>query len=80
MRLTDQHSPEIDEDEECYVGKLLQWEQERKKMIGYALRKPVHGMEGVTCERCRHDPFVMWFVQRFVNQWVMQTPVDPVDA
>lgn len=36
-------------------------------------------MEGVACERGRHDPFVMGLMEDFVHFWVVQTAMDPVD-
>ena len=37
-------------------------------------------MEGVACERRRHDPFVVRFVQTLVQEGMVQAAVDPVDA
>lgn len=49
-------------------------------MVWYTLCEAIHRVEGVAGIRCRHDPLVMWFVQRLVNRRIVQTPVDPVDT
>ena len=48
-------------------------------MVRHTLRPAIQRVESMACVRCRHDPFVVWLVQSFVDQWVMQAPVDPVD-
>ena len=78
--LTDEDSPEVDEDEEGNICEFLQWEYEGEDVIWYTLRKSIHGVEGVASIRGWHDPFVMRFVQRPVHHGMMQSSVDPVDA
>lgn len=34
----------------------------------------------MACVWGRHDPLVVWLVERLVDCRVVQTPVDPVDA
>lgn len=77
--LTDEDRPDIDEDEERDVRKLLQREDVWKDVIWYALRKAIQWMERMACVRGGHDPFVMRFVQSLVNQRVVQPPMDPID-
>ena len=36
-------------------------------------------MEGMRGIRRRHDPFVVWLVERLVHHGMMQTAMDPVD-
>jgi hypothetical protein len=48
-------------------------------MIWQGLQKAVDRMERHGCVRCRHDPFVVWLMQRFVNQRVVQSAMDQVD-
>ena len=48
-------------------------------MVGDRLRPAVDGVEGDGGERCGHDPFVVWLVERFVDGWVVQAAVDEVD-
>lgn len=78
--LTDEDSPEVNEDEEGNICEFLQWEYEWEDVIWYTLRKAIHGVEGVASVRCWHDPFMMWFVQRPVYHGMMQSSVDPVNA
>ena len=48
-------------------------------MIRHTLRETVHGVEGVTRKRRRHDPLVMGLMQRPVYLRMVQSPMDPVD-
>ena len=65
--LTNEDSPKIDEDEESDVRDFLEREDEWKDVVGYALGEAIHRMESVAGVRCRHDPLVMWLVQRLVD-------------
>lgn len=47
-------------------------------MVGHALCKAIQRMECVACIGGRHDPFMMRFVKRLVDLWVVQASVDPV--
>lgn len=78
--LTNEDSPEVDKGEKGDICELLEREDKRKDVVWYTLREAIHGVEGVACVRCRHNPFVMRFMQRLVDLGMMQTPVDPVDA
>lgn len=79
VALTNEDSPEINEGEECHICELLEREDEGEKVVRYALREAIHGVEGVAGVRGRHYPFVVRFVQRLVDFGVMQAPMDPVD-
>ena len=78
--LTDEDGPEVDEGEESNICELLERKDKRIDVVGYALCETIHGVEGVTGIRRRHNPLVMRLVQRLVNLGMMQTPVNPVDA
>lgn len=78
--LTNEDCPEVDESEKGNISELLKREDEWKDVVRYTLRESIHGVEGVAGVRCRHNPLVMRFVQRFVNRGMVQTPVNPVDA
>ena len=78
-RLTDKHRPDIDEDEKHNVRKLLQWEQIGENVVRHTLCKAIERVKGVACVRGWHDPFVVRFMQRLVNERVVQSTVDPVD-
>ena len=49
-------------------------------MIWHALRKAVHGMEGMTSVRCRHDPFVVWLMECLINPRMMQPSMNPINT
>lgn len=72
--------PEVDEDEEEDIGKLLKWEDKRKHVIRKALSETIHGMESVGGKWSWHDPSVVRLMQALVKHWVVQVSVDPVDA
>ena len=78
--LTDEDSPEVNEDEESNICELLQWKNEWEDVVWYTLRKTVHGVEGVASVRRGHNPFMVRLVQRLINHGMMQSSVDPVDA
>ena len=78
--LTDQDCPDVDEDEQQNIRKFLQGKEKREDVVGYALREAVERMEGMTGKGGRHDPFVMLLVQFLIDQRMMQSPVDPIDA
>lgn len=78
--IMDHDGPEIDEDEEEDIGKLLKWEHKGKHVIRETLGETIQGMEGVGGVWSWHNPPVMRLMQAFVDQWVVQGSVDPVDA
>lgn len=78
--VVNEDSPDVDKDKEEDVGKLLEREQEWVDVVRKTLRVAVKRMEGVRGIRCRHDPLVVRLVKGLVDQWVVQTAVDPVDA
>jgi hypothetical protein len=57
----------------------LEREDEGEDVVGDRLRPAVDGVEGDGGVGCRHDPFVVWLVKRFVDGWVVQAAVDEVD-
>lgn len=77
--IVDHHCPNIDEDEECDVRKLLKWQDEGKDVVWHRLRKAVEWMEGMRREWSRHDPLVVWLVEMLVDARMMESSVDPVD-
>ena len=77
--IMDHDCPEVDEDEKENIGELLERENEGEDMVWQALSPAVDRVEGMGSKRTRHDPFVMWLVQGFVNLWMMKTSVNPVD-
>ena len=77
---TNHDCPEVYENKEGHECKFLQGEDERKQVVWYALGKTVYWMESVAGERRRHDPFVMRFVECFVDTWVVQATMDPINA
>lgn len=74
-----QDGPDIDEHEEDDIGKFLQREYEREDVVRNGLGEAIDGVEGVRGIRRWHDPLVMWLVEVFVNQRVVQATMYPVD-
>ena len=79
MILTYENRPEVDEHEQRNVREFLQWEDIGEHMIREALRKAVQWMESVARIRGRHDPLMVWLMQCFVNERMVQATMDPVD-
>ena len=75
----DEDCPDLHEGEKSQVGKLLQWEDEREEVVGQRLRPSVNGVESNSRIWGRHNPFVVRLVHMFVDRWVVQASVDPVD-
>ena len=48
-------------------------------MIRHTLRKPIKRMKGVARIWSRHDPFMMGFMQRLIDQRMVQSTMDPID-
>ena len=48
-------------------------------MVGYGLQPAVYGVESNGCVGGGHDPFVVWLVEGFVDEGVVETAVDEVD-
>ena len=78
--VVDKDGPDLHEEEESEVGEFLQWEDEGEGVVRHRLQPPVYGVEGHGCVRRGHDPLVMRFVQAFVDEGMVQTAVDEVDA
>jgi hypothetical protein len=80
LAVVDEDGPDVDEDEEGDVGEFLEREEEGEDVVGQRLGEAVDGVEGVRGEGGGHDPFVVRFVQAFVDCRVVEGAVDPVDA
>lgn len=80
LAIVDQHGPDVDEHEKRNVGELLKREQEREDVVRNRLGVTIERVESVGCEWSRHDPLVVRLVQGFVNERVVQSTVNPVDA
>jgi hypothetical protein len=65
--IMDENCPEVDEDEESNVCKLLKWEEEWEQMVWNRLSESINRMEGMRGERSRHDPFVVRLVEGLVD-------------
>lgn len=80
LAVVDHNGPDLDEAEENNVGELLQREQEWEQMVWNGLRVAIKWVEGVRGEWGWHDPLVVRLVEVFVDERVVKTTVDPVDA
>ena len=70
--------PHVDEKIEDQVDELVHREEEHVDVVRETLSEAVQGMEGVTGERARDLPLVVWLVY-LVDERMVQPPVDPVD-
>lgn len=79
LSIVNEDRPHVDEDEQSNIGHLLKWEEEWEDVVWDALRKSIKRVESMRRKWCRHNPLVMWLMQRLVDQWVVQTSVNEVD-
>lgn len=80
LAVVDKNSPDVDEKEQSNVGELLQRKEEGEDVIRKRLSVSVERMEGMRCEWTGHDPFVVRLVEGFVDGFVVQAAVNPVNA
>ena len=78
-KLTDQHCPNGNEDEQPQVCTFLQRKNQRVDMVGQTLRPSIQRMKRITGERRRYCPFMVWFVKPAVKERVMQATMDPIN-
>lgn len=71
--------PHVDEDEQTNISHLLKWEDEWEDVVWDTLRKSIKRVESVGRKWCRHNPLMMWLMQRLIDKWVVQTAVNEVD-
>ena len=79
VAVVDGDGPDVDEDKQRQVGPLVHGEEEDVNVVRQGLDETVHRIEGVTGKGCRDLPFVMGFVQPFVQVPAVQGPMNPVD-
>ena len=48
-------------------------------MIRHTLREPIKWMKGMARVWSRHDPFMMRFMQRLIDQRMVQSTMDPIN-
>jgi len=77
--IVDEDGPYIYECEKEDVGKFLKGEDEREDVVRNRLSESINRVECVTSIGSGHDPFVVWFMEYLVDQWMMQTAVNEVD-
>ena len=78
-KLTDQHRPHSDKHKQPQICPLLQRKEQRVYMVGETLRPSIQRVKRIAGERCRHRPFMVWFVKPAIDERVMQTTVYPVN-
>ena len=77
--VVDEDGPDVYEDEEGDVGEFLEGEEEWEEVVWDALGEAVEWVECVRGVGRGHDPFVVGFVEGFVEAGVVEAAVDPVD-
>ena len=75
----DEDGPDIYEDKKGDVGEFLEGEEKREEVVWNALGEAVEGVECVRGVGRGHDPFVVGFVEGFVEAGMVEATVDPVD-
>jgi len=76
----DENGPDLHKDEQTQVSEFLQWEEEGENVVGKTLHKAVYRMESNRGVGGWHDPLVVRLMQMLIDQRVVQTAVDEVDA
>lgn len=77
--VVNQDGPHVDEDEQPNISDLLKREDEWEDVVWDRLGESIKRVESVGRKWSRHNPLMMWLMQRLVNQWVVQTAVNEVD-
>lgn len=80
IRIVDEDRPDIHADEEGEVEVFLDGEEVWEDMVGERLEVPVEWVESVCGEGGGNDPLVVWFVDVFVDEWVVFQSMNPVNA
>lgn len=73
------NGPNVNEYKQCQICYFMQWEQERVYMIGKTLKETIHGMKGMACKRRGNFPFMVVLVKSFVDTFMMEEAVDPIN-
>ena len=76
----DEHSPDLHEEEKPQVRKFLQREDEWEEVVWQALEESIDRVESHGRIGRWHDPLVVCFMHRFVDQGMVQTTVDSIYA
>ena len=64
--LTNKDCPDVDEEEQSDICKLLKRKNKGENMVRRALGESVQWVESMASKWCRHDPFMMRLVQCLV--------------
>lgn len=65
--VVDKDGPHVDEDEQPNISNLLKREDEWEDVVWDRLGESIKRVESVGRKRSRHDPLMMWLMQRLVN-------------
>lgn len=80
IRIVNEHRPDVHADEEDEMEVFLYREEVGEDVVGERLEVPVEWVKSVRGEGGGDDPLVVWFVDVFVDEWVVFQSVDPVNA
>ena len=77
--VVDKDGPHIDENKESNVRHLLEGEDEWEDVVWDGLSEAVEWVESMRRKWSRHNPLMMWLMERLIDQWVVQAAVNEVD-
>jgi hypothetical protein len=80
LAIVDQDSPDVDKDEKGDGCDFGHGKQEGKYVVGQSLSIAVEWVESVRRKGSRHDPLVVRLMYILVHTWMVQAPVNPVNA
>jgi len=79
VAVVNRHGPNVDEHVQRQVQQLVHREHEDVEVIRDALEKTVNGVKGMTRIRRRHLPGMVRFVERGIDEPMVQAAMNPVD-
>lgn len=79
VRVVDQDTPKVDENEEADRNNAVEREDEGEDVVRQRLSVAVERVEGVAGVRCRDEPLVVWLVDVLVESGVVLESVNPVN-
>lgn len=77
--LTDHNGPHLNKHKQSKIRKLLQRKNKREHVVRHALQESIQRMESVARIWCRHDPLVVWLMERPIYHGVVEPTVNQIN-